>query len=247
MDGLVLLFKVAHEFRILGLQFLIALNKPVEVFHIVHSCVNDALDMFCQSFNGKICAVICDDFSFVFTGDFNRAKLTLDFWVVFDVVLNFDFVMDSECCGEDEVRVFLMMVSDAGGEVVGVAELDEFLVVGVGVVDGAEINTLGVNWELADEGFLNCAFLFLGEGDGGLVEGDDDFVLLFELGAEFAGLGIKDLVKGFFHLHIILVDFTGFLGLCFKAEKFEASDCEFDGLLVVAAVFFGFVGTGFVW
>ena len=128
--------------------------------------------MFCQSFNGKIGAVICDDFGFVFTGDFNRAKLTLDFWMVFDVVLNFDFVMDSKCCGEDEVRVFLMMVSDAGGEVVGVAKLDEFLVVGVGVVNCAEINTFRINWELADEGFFNCAFLFLGQGDGGLVEGD---------------------------------------------------------------------------
>ena len=113
--------------------------------------------MFCQSFNGKIGAVICDDFGFVFTGDFNRAKLTLDFWMVFDVVLNFDFVMDSKCCGEDEVRVFLMMVSDAGGEVVGVAKLDEFLVVGVGVVNCAEINTFRINWELADESFLNCA------------------------------------------------------------------------------------------
>jgi len=43
------------------------------------------------------------------------------------------------------------------------------------------------------------------------------------------------------------MDFTSFLGLCFKAEKFEAPDGEFDGLLVVAAMFFGFVGTGFVW
>ena len=208
--------------------------------------------MFRQTVNCEICAVICDDFGFVFTRNFNGAKLALDFWMVFDVVLNFDFVMDSKCCGEDEVRVFLVMVGDAGGEVVGVAELDEFLVVGVGVVDGAEVNTLGVNWELADEGFFNCAFLFLGEGDGGLVEGYGGLVelcvCLFELGArllelcaEFAGLSVKDLMQCFFQTQIIVMDFTGFLCLCFKAEKFEASDCEFDGLLVVAAVFFGFV------
>ncbi len=48
----------------------------------------------------------------------------------------------------------------------------------------------------------------------------------------------------FFQTQIIVVDFTGFLGLCFKAEKFKASDGEFDGLLVVAAVFFGFVLIG---
>ena len=80
--------------------------------------------MFCQAGNCEIGAVICDDFGLVFTGDFNRAKLTLDFWVVFDVVLNFDFVMHSECCGENKIGVFLMMVGDAGGEVVGVAEFD---------------------------------------------------------------------------------------------------------------------------
>lgn len=147
--------------------------------------------MFRQSVNCEICAVICDDFGFVFTCDFNRAKLTLDFWMVFDVVLNFNFVMDSKCCGEDEVRVFLMMVGDASGEVVGVAELDEFLVVGVGVVNCAEINTFRINWELADESFFDGTFLFLGKGDGGLVEGGDDFVLLFELGAEFACFSIE--------------------------------------------------------
>ena len=151
--------------------------------------------MFCQAVNCEIGAVICDDFGFVFTGDFNGAKLTRDFWMVFDVVLNFDFVMDSKCCGEDEVRVFLMMVGNAGGEVVGVAKLDEFLVVGVGVVDGAEVNGLSIHRKLADKSFFDGTLLFLGQGDGGLVEGGGGLfelgVLLFELGAEFAGLFIN--------------------------------------------------------
>ena len=231
MDDLVLLFKVAREFRVLGFQFAVTVKKTVKIFHIIHSGLDDVLNMFCQAGNCKIGVIICDDFGFVFTGDFNGAKLPLDFWMVFDIVLNFDFVMDSKCCGEDEVRVFLMMVSDAGGEVVGVAEFDEFLVVGVCVVDGAEVNTLSIHWELAYKSFFDCAFLFLGQGDGGLVEGGDDFVLLFELRsglfelggglfelcAEFAGFGIKDLMECFFHLHVILVDFASLIRLCFQA------------------------------
>ena len=244
MDGLLFRFEVTGKLRVLGLQFLITLNKPVKVFHIVHCSVNNVFDVLCKAGDRKIGAVICDDFGFIFTCDFNHAKLTLDFWVRFNVVLNFRSIGHTKCRGENEVRVFLVMVGDASSEVVSLSEFDEFFVVGVGVVNGAEINGLSIHWKLADKGFLYGAFLFLGEGDGGLVEGGGG---LFELGAEFAGFGIKDLVKGFFHLHVILVDFTGFLGLCFKAEKFEATDGEFDGLLVVAAMFFGFVGTGFVW
>ena len=197
MDGLPFRFDVVGKLRIFGLQLFIALKQFVEIFHIIHSRVNNILNMFCQAGNREICAVICDDFGLVFPGDFNRAKLALDFWVRFNVVLNFRSVGHTKCGGENEVRVFLVMVCDASGEVVGLSEFDEFFVVGIGVVDGAEVNGLSIHWKLADKGFLDGTFLFLGQGDGGLVKSADDFVLLFELGgglfelgAEFAGLGI---------------------------------------------------------
>lgn len=69
--------------------------------------MNDVLNMFCKAGNREIGAVICDDFGFVFTGDFNGAKLTLDFWVVFDVVLNFDFVMDLNAAARMKFVYFL--------------------------------------------------------------------------------------------------------------------------------------------
>ena len=57
MDGLLFRFEVTDKFRVLGLQFLITLNKPVKVFHIVHCSVNNVFDVLCKASNREIGAV----------------------------------------------------------------------------------------------------------------------------------------------------------------------------------------------
>ena len=122
--------------------------------------------MFCQPFNREIGAVICNNLRFILSTDFNCPNVAFDFWVCFNQIFNFNLILNTKCRNENEIDVFFMMIGDSGAKVVCMPELNQFLVIGVGIVDCSKINTFGIHGELGNERFFNCTPLFLFQGIG---------------------------------------------------------------------------------
>ena len=176
--------------------------------------MNDVGDVFLQPLNREIRAVVCNDFGLVLATHFNAADVALDLRIRLDQVLYLHLVLHPESCNQHEILVFLAVIHYARGEIIRVAEFDQLLVVCVRVVNGAKIDALRVQRELANDRLLHGALLLFLRGlDHGVLFLDhgvfflDDGVFLFQLLFQFIGLFFHNLVQNFLHLHVILMDF----------------------------------------
>ena len=156
--------------------------------------MNDVGDVFLEALNGEIRAVVCNDFGLVFAAHFNAADVALDLRIRLDQILYLHLILNPEGGYQHKILVFFAMVHYARGKVVRVAEFDQLLVVGVRVVNGAKIDALCVQRELANDGLLHGALLFLLCGLDNGVLFHDDGVFLFQLLFEFIRLFFHNLV-----------------------------------------------------